>query len=41
LHFYIFLGVSLIKGEVLFLPSFMLDESTCQQVGETLKYLAS
>jgi hypothetical protein len=32
---------SLVKGEFLFLPSFVLDESTCQQGGETSRFSAS
>jgi hypothetical protein len=34
-------GSSLVKGEILFLPSFVLDESTCQPGGETLRFSAS
>jgi hypothetical protein len=34
-------GSYLVKGEFLFLPSFVLDESTCQQGGETLRFSAS
>jgi hypothetical protein len=34
LHFCPSSGSSLVKGEVLFLPSFVLDEFTCQQGGQ-------
>jgi hypothetical protein len=41
LQFCIFSGEFLSKGEFMFLPSFVLDESTCQQGGEILRFSAT
>jgi hypothetical protein len=34
-------GSSLVEGKFFFLPLFVLDEFTCQQLGEILRFLGS